>query len=731
MLSGKLRLAMGVFQAALLAGILRAGPPEDLDFLSGLPDFERVNRVLPEYLNRKALALLEERRRAIGQFTSATDVAKRKAYVRDKMLQALGGLPERTALNARTVGVLERDGYRIEKVIFESQPQFYVTANLYLPVRGQPPYPAVLYPLGHERGGKANPTWQQMLATLARKGYVALAWDPIGQGERVQIYNPDFADSQVRASTTEHTVQGAQCLLVGDSVARYEIWDGIRALDYLLARKEVDPSRVAVTGNSGGGMQTAYFAALEDRIHVAMPSCYLTTWERLLETIGPQDAEQCLLPWIANKLDHADFIHAFAPKPYLMLTAIRDFFSISGARTTHEEAKRIYALYGAPEKLAMFEADDTHGYSQPRRGAAYRWLGRWLKGAEDNEPESPIEPETEEELRCTESGQVVISLGGETVHSLNLRRAKEIGATRGPLASPQAVEEHKTRIRRDIGKLTGYEPATKSLEWKPFGRIERSGYRIEKLIYESEPGIPIAALLFLPSSGADRKPAVLYVHERGKSAEAAPDGQIEQLVQKGLVVLAIDARGFGESGAMPNSWQADDFYRFFGHYDAAMTAFLIGKTLVGMRILDISRGVDLLAAHPEVDAEKIYAFGVGAGAVPLLHAAVLDKRIKKVALEEMLASYESVITHRVHRGVFESVFPGVLRAYDLPDLVAALAPRLVYLTDAQDPVGKRISLAEARREYTRAFEAFKAMGAESAISLELKKPDQKLGEIFQ
>lgn len=239
--------------------LLRAQSAEKLDFLDGLTDFARIRSMLPDYLNRLAMAQLEERRRVIGQITTPEEVARRRAYVREKMLQDLGGLPERTPLNARTVAVLERDGYKIEKVIFESQPHFYVTANLYLPTRGQPPYPAVLFPLGHERGGKANPTWQQVLVTLAKRGYVCLDWDPIGQGERVQLYNPDIEGPELSDSTTEHTMQGIQCLLAGDALARYTIWDGLRALDYLLSRPEVDTARVACTGNSGGGLTPPIF----------------------------------------------------------------------------------------------------------------------------------------------------------------------------------------------------------------------------------------------------------------------------------------------------------------------------------------------------------------------------------------------------------------------------------------------------------------------------------------
>src|SRR5436190_9180013 len=258
------------------------------------------------------------------------------------MLKNLGGFPDRTPLNARITGVLDRGDYVIEKIIFESQPHFYVTANLYLPKTGQPPYPAVLYPLGHELGAKSHSAWQQTLGSLAKKGYVALAWDPIGQGERIQIYDEDFEDSKVRASTTEHTVEGIQCLLAGDHVARYTIWDGIRALDYLLSRPEVDAKRVACTGNSGGGTHTTYLSALDDRIQVAAPSCYITSWKRMLESIGPQDAEQVFPLWLKDGLDYPDYLYAFGAKPFLMLTAIRDFFPIGGARATFAEARQVF-----------------------------------------------------------------------------------------------------------------------------------------------------------------------------------------------------------------------------------------------------------------------------------------------------------------------------------------------------------------------------------------------------
>ncbi len=718
--------------ACVLSGLLQAQSPESLDFITDLPDFERVREMLPNHLNRMAISLLEERKRTVSRISTGADVAKRKAYVRERMLSALGGFPEHTPLNARVVGVLDRDGYQVEKVIFESQPQFYVTGNLYLPKSGQPPYPAVLFPLGHERGGKPNPDWQHVLVSLARRGFVAFTWDTLGQGERSQFYDTDLETSKLGETgyTTEHTMIGAQCLLAGDNIARYTIWDGIRALDYLLSRREVDPTRVACTGNSGGGTHTAYLAALDDRIGVAAPSCYITSWQRLLESIGPQDAEQCLPPFLRDGLDHADFIYAFAPKPYIILSAIRDFFSISGARETYAETSHLYSLLGAPDKLRIFEADNTHGYSMPRRLATYNWLSRWLKGSEDPSPEQEVKVDAAEDLRCTPSGQVASSLGGETVFSLNIKRVEQNRPRRVPLTNATAVAANRTEIQREVRRLIAFGPGTSALNVKPFGRIEGDGYVIEKLIYESEPGIIVPAALFVPRTSEGRKPAVVYVNDKGKSAGAS-DGTIEQLVKRGFIVFAIDMRGCGETRSQQNPDESNETYRRFGQYDSAMRAFLVGKTLVGMRAEDISRGVDLLGSRPEVDAPRIYGFGVGPGGLTLLHEAVLDNRIKELALDGMLDSYESVVTHRIHRNIYESLVPGALRVYDLADLVAAIAPRPVWIMDIVDPVGKLVEPEDARKEYARSLEAFKALGAQTAIHITTRKPDEGFKDVYQ
>ena len=684
-----------------------------LDFLTDLPEARNLRQMLPNHVNGLARAALETRAGKIASLTSPPALQARKQYVRERILASLGSLPERTPLNVRPVGTLERPDYRIEKFVFESQPRFYVPAHLYVPKRGSPPYPAILFPLGHEFDTKARPLWQLFLGTLASRGYVVLTYDPVGQGERIQLYDPDWGESKVFRNNTEHTILGIQCLLIGDNFARYSVWDGMRALDYLLSRPEVDATRIACTGNSGGGNMTAFLAALDDRIQVAAPSCWINSWQSLLDTIGQQDAEQVLIPSLQDGLDHGDFIYAFAPKPYLILSAIRDFFAIKGVRETYDEARQVYAMLGVAEKLHKAEADAGHDYSKPLRMAAYRWFGRWLKGAEDNAPEVDLPLATEEEMRCTASGQVETSLGGETVRSLNQKRVEVLGRKLLALTTPADVRSFRERTRQQVSRMLnqGSLPLREKppLKTRPYGHIARSGYRIEKLTYESEPGILIPAILFLPEGSQTRKPAVVYVDGRGKSAEAGSGQDLEQLAKAGFVVLAIDARGMGETEVL-ESEQASDVRPYFGDYDSTMTALVVGKPLVGMRALDVSRAVDLLQAREDVGPDRILAFGRGNGAVSVLYAATLDERLKKIMLERMLESYQTIVDQKIHRQVFENVVPSVLRFYDLPDLVAALAPREVWMVNPVDAVGKVVQSRQAESNYTFAQQAFSLTG---------------------
>jgi dienelactone hydrolase len=237
----------------------------------------------------------------------------------------VGGMPERMPLNPRTVGSFDHVGYRLEKVVYESQPGFHVAANLYIPTTDRPPYPGVLFQMGHSTNGKASGVYQQCCQGLARLGYVVLAFDPMGQGER--IYYPGSSPSRSRlGADEEHTYPGRQMILKGITSTRLQTWDSMRSLDYLASHPLVDPRRLASTGQSGGGTTTMQLAAVDDRLAAAAPCCGNTENVACANFIPPgstDDAEQDFIASGPVGFDRWDLLYPLAPKPLLVLVSDR------------------------------------------------------------------------------------------------------------------------------------------------------------------------------------------------------------------------------------------------------------------------------------------------------------------------------------------------------------------------------------------------------------------------
>ncbi|MFP6677741.1 MAG: acetylxylan esterase, partial [Pirellulaceae bacterium] len=332
--------------------------------------------MLSRHLQRQARGAFDRREAAYEKLKTDEQIAEYQTRLREFFFQQLGRLPERTPLNPRVVGKIKGDGYRIEKIIFESQPKHFVTALLYLPAaeNSQQKIPAVLVPCGHTANGKIG--YQKPCILLAKNGLAAFCYDPIGQGERYQIL--DETGKPRYKSTTEHTLIGASCIPLGRNAATFRVWDGMRALDYLCSRDDIDATRLGCTGNSGGGRLTEYLMALDSRIVCAAPGCAVTSFRRRLETKGPGDAEQNIFGQIAFGMDNADYVIMRAPKPTLLLSATRDFVDIQGAWHVFREAKRVYTRMGFAERVDLVEADEKHGFSQPLRVAMVRWMRRWL-----------------------------------------------------------------------------------------------------------------------------------------------------------------------------------------------------------------------------------------------------------------------------------------------------------------------------------------------------------------
>jgi len=641
--------------------------------LDVLPQDPPPGLMMRSYLNGLAAAALAERAKARDMLNDPLAIESYQESLKAYFLEQLGPLPERTPLNAHVVGQGEGDGYRYEKILFESRPHFHVTAILFLP-KGEGPFPGVLVPCGHSANGKAYESYQRACILLARNGLAALIYDPIGQGERFQFLAKDGKTSP--GSTTEHMLTGVGCILLGTNTAAYRIWDGMRALDYLTSRPDIDPARIGCTGNSGGGTLTSYLMALDPRIVCAAPGCYLTSFSRLLEKAGPQDAEQNIFGQIARGMDHADYIMMRAPKPTLMLTATEDFFDIRGAWDSYRDAKRLYAKLGFPERVDLAEANEKHGFTKPLRTAMVRWMRRWLLGVDDavTEPDFSILPE--EAMGCTPKGQVLLLDGERSVTDLNVERDRQLAKERKSL--------WKTGGKADLIEKIRLTAGIRLLAELPEPQIEMvaqaaSPGEPQKIIVHPEPGISLPALLFSPESPA--KGAYLYLHGEGKQADAVAGGPIMRLVRAGYTVMAADVRGVGETLSPVDN--QDWAVRFATGWQDFFRAYLLGKSYLGMRTEDV-----LVCARHLANTNgrnPVHLVAIGETGPAALHAAAMEPALfASLRLERSIRSWSDVVRHPEAKGQIMNAVHGALRVYDLPDLMRLIDPVPLRVVDPLD-----------------------------------------------
>ncbi|WP_260704091.1 alpha/beta hydrolase [Edaphobacter flagellatus] len=617
------------------------------------------------YLTNIAKQKLAERQEQIAGIKKADDMHIRQEYIRHTLLQEIGGFPARTPLHAEITGTIDHPDYVVQKLIYQSLPGFYVTANVYVPKNAHKPFPAVLGLAGHSGEGKSFALYQAVWVSLARRGFLVLAIDPVGQGERMEHLDPATHKPLLQiGGTPEHMADGLPVLLTGTNIGRYFIWDGIRGIDYLQSRDDVDKTRIGVAGNSGGGTQSAYISTLDTRVAAAVISCYLSAWSAMWADPGPQDSEQIFDHFLSDHLDYADFLNEIAPRPVEMEVATRDFFPIQGAHATFREAEHTFELLDAKDHLALFEADDTHGWSKPRRIAAYTWLSRWLQGNAGSSEEAAVQTDSSASLNATSTGQVLTTYPhAQTVQSLNASLAQQLRSK--PFRGNLTQLAERVRSRLDLpASVTAAKVETA-------GSYVSGALKAEKLNLHPEPGITVPGLLFTPAGTAARRSAILYLDSSGMTADAVPGGLIQQLVELGNVVLAIDPRGWGES-APPNRMISG--YR--SDYQLAMHAILVGKSIPGMQTLDVLSAFRYLATRSDINPGAISLHTVGFACNIGLFAATIEPHIRTVVCDKQPMSYLAITELPLYNLPPEVIVPGVLRDFDIPDITRLLGSRL-------------------------------------------------------
>ena len=609
------------------------------------------------YLSRQVTERMKERSERVERLKTLTDVREYQTVIRKQLIEQLGGFPERTPLNARTRSVIEQPSYRIEKIDFESQPNHRVTGNLYVP-NGAGPFPAVIVSSGHSRTGKTADYNQRFGIAMAENGIIALCYDPIGQGERSQIVNSE-GKPEFEATTEEHFLIGTGSILVGRNTATYRIWDAVRALDYLESRDDVNRDRLGMMGCSGGGTLTSYVMALDERVYCAAPACYLTTFEHLIETLGPQDSEQNIFGQLKLGIDQSDYVLLRAPKPTLISATTDDFFGISGTWVNYRQNKRIYTRLGHSDRLEIVEADGTHGVQPENLAAIVHWMKRWLLDSNVQQP-TPVKPFSEyqtlseDQLLVTARGQVLLDAQERSVFELNFDIAKELRKNAPLTVDLLSIQK---LIREQLQIPVAKDVSVRSAR---AGKVQRENYHIDKLVIRGDDHFPLPALTFHPVDPSES--AYLYLADGGKASGSSVDGPIEKIVDEGYVVVSVDLRGQGETADGTPHPRLGDWRTFY-------LAYLLGDSVVAAHTRDIISSAKWIANYQSEKPREVHLIATGQTAVAALHAVILEPDLfTSLELRNEPGSWLDMTQSAAQAHYITTTIHGILKHYDLPEL---------------------------------------------------------------
>src|SRR5690625_330262 len=614
------------------------------------------SNILYETLSKTAFSNLEERWNKVTSFQSRDECLERQNDVKLILKDIIGDFPEKTPLNPVVTGILHHDGMVIEKLYFEARPGYYVTAIFCYPEGIKEALPAILYCSGHSYEGFRSEVYQHNIFNYVKKGFAVLAFDPIGQGERIR-YLEENRKPRFPSPTREHSYYGSQSFMAGMSLAHYFIWDGIRAVDYLLTRKEVDPNRLGITGRSGGGTQTAFIAAVDERLHAAAPECYITTYDKLFKSKGPQDAEQNLMNGIAKGIDMADFIEVRAPKPTLIISTTRDIFSIQGARDVYDEAKKFYSLLGYPQNLEMTEDDAPHESTRKNREYAYSFFRKHLNlpGEIKDEDVIILDPE---ELWVTKSGNVYWDLEGKDVYDLTIEDLI--------LKTEENLQFDKSSLRKKIIDLTGYESVKDEMESIFSGRTKYENFTVEKyLLRNRDYYLPLVWIR--PKTEARR--TILLMADGGKESAEEFEGLVDTWLENNYSIVLADLSGMGELGGGYSGGDAriDDI-----PLNVWYMGIHTGESLVGVHAHEINNLRRFIRSQ-NVDHKKISVIANGVVSLDVLHAAYIDPVEDNFILIRSLGSYQSLIEDREYDPRYlMSTVPGGILYYEIRDLAEGI-----------------------------------------------------------
>ncbi len=618
---------------------------------------------------------------------------------------------------------IERPAWTIRKLRFQSLPDYWVTALLYEPEQIESPRPAVLLCMGHSLEAKAYPEYQSIAEELVRQGIVVLAFDPVSQGERVQNWNYLKNEFAAGWGTTEHDYLGFKSSLCGWPLSQAFVWDGQRALDVLLSQPDIDTTRVGVCGQSGGGTQTTWLLASDDRFTAAAPACYITSWRNQFGAKLGADPEQWPFPIMDWGWDQADVLATFAPKPLRIVSVTRDFFPIDGTRTTYRKLVDLYSRLGASDNISMFEDDFDHAYHPPLREATVRFFCEQFDLAYDGQgvAKDILSPE---ELQVTFTGQLYTSGLCRTLHDwiLETQPKPAVGrVTADVLKEPLAWQHARREELHGLLAIPSTPPSPTarraSSEHMAGGPLSLEGstssdFDVETWIVTPEEGMEVP----LAVASATDTPKGLVVYTHGDGADVGwrmAGGALHKLVDAGWVVVSADPRGVG---ACRGEGEDGRYFGRFGiEHTLACNWMMMGRPLVGQRVFDLLQVAAWARKQERFEGVPMAIAGAGVGALWAALAGALDDRIEVVIAHGLLCSFVYCMRSPDHEVPYSAVAPGMLGWGDLSDAGTLIAPRRFVIISPVNHRGEAISPESAKPRCANARLLYEATGTPGGL----------------
>ena len=651
-----------MFCAGLLPLCSFAMPPLSLEqaiaekFLPDGSEFSTWASVYARVAERDAVADSKWR-----SLSSRSEYDAWRQELRERMLKGLGELPERTPLHFRIVRTFERSGYRIDHVVFESMPGVLVPANLFVPTDGRfaKPYPAVVLSCGH--ACKDADIYLRSCVVLAKRGIVALMFDPYEQGERVEY--PDYNCCQ------NHNLIGLKAMLLGSSMAALRVWDGLRAVDVVESLNYVDASRIGYAGNSGGGTMTALMTAVDTRLKATAPSCYLTSFGYLCRTKGPQDAEQNVFGQLAFGLNHTGYV-LLSDAKVAVTGRFDDMFDYGGTVQLMETVRAVANMLGTADHYALNFAQGPHGWTESTIQGTADWMCAWLKDQKELLPlemprirradfgldRSADDYGLAEGERGVFRGQRLADMSGSrSIHDVFRDRLAHMRKT----ARPHSVEETARIAARLAGVRRPGEIGISAIE---FGKKTCDGCDVTQVAFVYPDGFALPAALVEPKVSSNASP-VLVAGSQGRLAMLS---DVKSILATGAPALVLDVSGVGEIGGMR-----------FAHYEATDTPeegvsimlYLLGESMPGRRANELICAAQWLKARYGRPVDLVAEGSVAVGAAHAFAAARSD--FGKVRLEAPPPSWREFVEHEGKPLPYRYTWcvNGALREYDWTDLL--------------------------------------------------------------